>query len=170
MRESDETSVRRLRVGGLTRAQLRTRLREHGVLLNAHAEALLDQPIFDARDGEEISVIERSVGDLDRSTGAVLLEVFAAAADQGLALCPPDTAPYLRLAMASQPNAPDSILSAGRSPSGSLKVASAPVSDDVAFPKGFYLRVVDGRQWLRGFRCDDEYLFAPEDRFAFQLT
>jgi hypothetical protein len=49
-----------------------------------------------------------------------------------------------------------------------VKVASAPLSDDATFPKGFYLRVVDGTQWLRGFRCDDEYRFAPDDTFAFR--
>jgi hypothetical protein len=69
--------------------------------------------------------------------------------------------------MPAQENAPDSVLSAGRSPAGAVKVAAAPLSDDVAFPKGFYLRVVDGVQWLRGYRCDDEYRFAAGDRFAF---
>lgn len=145
-------------------------LRTRNVLLNAHAETLLDHEVFDQRDREEISVIQRGVGDLGLSTGATLLEVFAAARGQGFALCPPDAGPYLRLAMVSQANAPDSVLSAGRSPAGAVKVASAPLSDDVAFPKGFYLRVVDGQQWLRGFRCDGEYEFAPEDQFAFQLS
>ncbi len=36
------------------------------------------------------------------------------------------------------------------------------------YPKGFYLRVVDGRAWLRGYRCDDEYDFDPADRFVFR--
>jgi hypothetical protein len=27
---------------------------------------------------------------------------------------------------------------------------------------------VDRQQWLRGYRCDDEYVFAPGDRFAFR--
>ena len=101
--------------------------------------------------------------------GGTLPEVFAAAARQELALCPPDTAPYLRVAMTWQENAPDSVLSAGRSPAGALKVASAPLSDDDEYPKGFYLRVVDHEPWLRGYRCDLEYRFAAEDRFAFRL-
>ncbi|WP_241988787.1 hypothetical protein [Cryobacterium sp. TMT1-2-2] len=157
-----------LNVGGSTRAELRTKLGSHGVLLNAYADMLLDHTVFDPRAQEEIKIIERNVGELGLRTGATLLEVFAVARERGFALCPPDTGPYLRLAMASQANAPDSVLSAGRSPVGALKVASAPFSDDVAYPKGFYLRVVDGQQWLRGFRCDHEYLFSPEDRFAFQ--
>ena len=160
----------RLQVGGLTPDELRTALRVHGILLNTHAETLLGHRVFDPRDREEISIVEREAGDLGLSTGATLPEIFQAAQEQGLALCPPDTGPYLRLALTRQASAPDSVLSAGRSPAGALTVASAPLSDDDEFPKGFYLRVVDGQQWLRGYRCDDEYRFSPEDRFAFRLS
>jgi len=127
----------RLHVGGCTRTELRMQLRSHDVLLNAYAEMLLDHPVFDLRHREEIEVIERRVADLGLNKGAPLLEVFTAAGAQGLTLCPPDAGPYLRMAMTAQANAPDSILSAGRSPAGALKVASAPMSSDVAFPKGF---------------------------------
>lgn len=137
-------------------------------MLNAYAEMLLEHPAFDLRRPEEVAIVERTVGDLGHTTGATLSEVFAAAHAQGLRLTPPDTGPYLRLAMAAQADAPDSVLSAGRSPSGAIKVASAPLSSDDAFPKGFYLRVVEGTQWLRGYRCDDEYRFSPDDRFAFR--
>ena len=167
--EQQEAGARRLQVGGSTRTELRDALHSRGVLLNAHAETLLDHAVFQLRGEEEIGIVERAVGDLELSAGATLPEVFAAAREHGLALCPPDTGPYLRLAMTSQANAPDSVLSAGRSPAGALKVAAEPLSDDAQFPKGFYLRVVDGRQWLRGFRCDDEYRFSAEDRFAFRL-
>lgn len=158
-----------LSVGGSTRAQLRAALRSRGVLLNAYAETLLDHAAFELRDPVELTVVDRGVGELGLHRGGTLPDVYAAAQQQGLALCPPDTGPYLRLAMRSQANAPDSVLSAGRSPAGSLKVAAAPLSDDVEFPKGFYLRVVDGVQWLRGYRCDDEYRYAAGDRFAFAL-
>ena len=143
-------------------------LQEHGVQLNAHASTLLDHPVFDRRDSEEIHLVEVSVASIGLRAGGTLTEVFVAAQEHGLSLCPPDTGPYLRLAWESQPNAPDSVLSAGRSPAGAVKVASAPLSDDVEYPKGFYLRVVDHQPWLRGFRCDDEYLFSPEDRFVFR--
>ncbi|MFE4948774.1 hypothetical protein ACFQ9V_01575 [Leifsonia sp. NPDC056665] len=158
-----------LTIGGATRTDLRTALRSHGVLVNAHAETLLDHEAFDVREPVELTIVERCLGELGLGDGGSLPEVFAAAREQGLSLCPPDTGPYLRLAMRSQPNAPDSVLSAGRSPAGSIKVAASPLSDDVEFPKGFYLRVVDDVQWLRGYRCDDEYRFSAGDRFAFTL-
>jgi hypothetical protein len=164
-----ETNPLHLRVGGMTRSELLAELRSHGVSLNSYAETLINHPVFDLREREEVSIVERNVGDFGFSAGATLPQVIAMAHEQGLGLCPVDTGPYLRLAMTWQANAPDSVLSAGRSPTGALKVTSPAVSDDVAFPRGFYLRVVDGMQWLRGFRCDDEYLFAPEDRFAFRI-
>lgn len=165
----DRAAALQLEVAGLSRADLRSALDAGGVLLNAHAETLLAHPAFDLRAPEAVTLVERSLAELGLVGGGTLPEVFAAAADRGLDLCPPDTAPYLRLAMTWQENALDSVLSAGRSPAGALKVASAPLSEEADYPKGFYLRVVDRRSWLRGYRCDLEYLFAPEDRFAFRI-
>lgn len=161
---------RPLTVGGLSREDLAARLREQGVALNAHAQALLAQPVFDVRTAERVQVVAVSVGGLGLSDGGTLAGVFAAARERGLALRPPDAAPYLRLAWLTQPNSTDSVLSVGRSPQGALKVATEPISDDVEVPKGFYLRVVDGVPWLRGYRCDDEYRFAAEDAFAFRAV
>ncbi|MFC8681976.1 hypothetical protein ACFT30_10675 [Microbacterium ureisolvens] len=154
-------------VGGLAREELRARLDARGVLLNAHAEQLLadaacDEPV------EHVAVVHLSVADLGFPAGATLPQLFVGAQEQGLALCPPLTGPYLRLAMADQASAPDAVLSSGRAPSGSLTVASPVLGDDDEYPKGFYLRVIDGRPWLRGYRCDDEHLFSPDDRFAFR--
>lgn len=72
----------------------------------------------------------------------------------------------LRLATMDQRNAPDSVLSAGRAPTGSVHIASELLSDDEAYPRGFYLRMVDGEAWLRGYRCDDTYEWGPEQRLA----
>ena len=155
-------------VGGLTRTELVDRLRRHGVGLNAHAETLLAHAVFDGPiAARTVVVAERSVADLGFSEGAGLSGILAAARQRGLLLCPLDTAPYLRLAMLGQSGSTDSVLSAGRAPQGSLTVASEPISDDDEVPKGFYLRVVDGQPWLRGYRCDDEHTWAPEDRLVF---
>ncbi|WP_192498537.1 hypothetical protein [Ornithinimicrobium pratense] len=43
---------------------------------------------------------------------------------------------------------------------------SEPLGDDAAYLKGFYLRVVDGEAWLRGYRCDDTYEWGPEQRLT----
>lgn len=154
-------------VGGLTVEEMRAELDARGVLLNAHAEQLLADAALDAG-VEDVAVVERSVADLGFPSGATLQQIFARADEQGLALCPALTGPYMRLAMADQASAPDSVLSSGRAPSGSLTVASPAPRDDDEYPKGFYLRVIDGRPWLRGYRCDAQHVWSPADRFAFR--
>lgn len=156
-------------IGGLTRPELTERLRARGILRNAHAETLLDERIFDERAVRVITVTERTVAGLGAPAGASLSEIFELARAAGLRLCPADAAPYLRLALNDQVTSADSVMSAGRAPAGSLTVAAEPLSDDDDYPKGFYLRVVDGHPWLRGYCCDDEHTWSPDDRFVFQL-
>lgn len=157
-------------MGGLSREELRERLAASAVQLNVHAETLLEHPCFDVRAPETLAVAQHRVEELDLPDGGTLPEIIAAALRNDLELCPPDTGPYLRLVMASQSQAPDSMLSAGRVPTGAVNVVAAPLSADHDFPKGFYLRVVDGMPWLRGFRCDDEYVWPPESVIALRAA
>lgn len=159
----------RVAVGGVPASMVRSDLAAAGVQLNAYAEELLDRPEFSAGapEPQTVEVVLRSVSELGLTDGGTLPEVFAAAASAGLRLCPLATGPALRLALVEQESAPDSILSTGRAPTGSIHVASAPVSEDHEAPKGFYLRVIDGVPWLRGYRCDDVHVHAPDVVFAF---
>jgi hypothetical protein len=158
-----------VRVGGQSRAEVVQLLHSRDVLLNFHAETLLAHPSFAAPEAQSLRIVERTVEELGFEHGAVQSRVFTAARSQGLELCPLVTGPYLRLAMMDQANAPDCTLSAGRAPTGAIHVASEPLGEDVEYPKGFYLRVVDGQAWLRGYRCDDTYVWASDQRLAFQL-
>lgn len=153
-------------VGGLSREELRERLGARGIELNDHAVTLLEQSVFEQREPEVLTVVQRTPAELGLAEGGTLPQVIVAARQAGFGLCPPDAGPYLRLAMGSQEQAPDSVLSAGRAPTGALHVLSEPLRADHAFPKGFYLRVVDGVEWLRGYRCDDEYVVPSTSRFV----
>ncbi|MCR2786098.1 MULTISPECIES: hypothetical protein [unclassified Microbacterium] len=155
-------------VGGLSRAELRSALTSRGILLNEHAETLLDSKVFGGQVARVITVDESTVAALGCPDGATLPEIFKLAREQGLLLCPADAGPYLRLALNDQVASADSVMSAGKAPDGAVTIASELLSDDVQYPKGFYLRVVDGQAWLRGYRCDDEYVFSAADRFVFQ--
>jgi hypothetical protein len=158
-----------LSVGTMTRTRLLEGLRKAGVELNESATRLLEHSVFDRPEPESLTVLDRSVSELGLREGATLAQIFQAADDRGLRPCPPTTGPYLRLALRSQETAPDAIMSNGRAPSGSLTVASLALQSDADFPKGFYLRVIDGRPWLRGYRCDEEFIWNPLDRFVFGL-
>ena len=158
-----------LLVGGASREELHARLAELGIQLNDGARTLLEDSCFDTRAPETLEVVQRSLQQLGLPSGGTLPQITAAAREQGLAPLPPDTGPYLRLAITDQEQAPDSILSAGRAPTCAVHVLTAPLSADHDYPKGFYLRVVDGVTWLRGFRCDDEYVWPADAVLALRV-
>lgn len=168
MTADDATFPLRLQVGGLTREQLLAALDGAGTGLNASAEVLLRQEVFDRQQVESFGVVRRTVGELGLADGAALSTVLATAQAQGLLPCPVITGPYLRLAVTDQESAPDSVMSNGSAPSASVTVASVPLDRDDRLPKGFYLRVVDGRTWLRGYHATDEHVWSPDDCFAFR--
>lgn len=150
---------RQVTIGGLTRGALLAALRQSGVKCNTSAEILLNSAIFDVQERTSFVVVERTVTELGLPTGGSLSTIYAQAQATGLLLCPAITGPYLRLVTIDQQSAPDSLLSNGHAPSGSVTVASVPpepLDDD--FPKGFYLRVVDAVVWLRGYRASERHI------------
>ncbi len=143
-------------------------LSSRGILINGFAETLLED-VFDDQASRSVVVTERTVAELGLPNGATLPQIFKVAQQQGLSLCPVDTGPYLRMALHDQMASRDSVMSSGRAPDGGLTVAAEALRQDDEYPKGFYLRVVDGQAWLRGYRCDDQHTWSPDDRFIFQL-
>lgn len=148
--------------GELGRAQLLTALDAAGVGRNVSAETLLARPEFDAPAPVAVTVVTRTLAELGLPEGATLPALLSAVERCGLALLPLTTGPALRLATLDQPSAPDAVMSNGRAPSGSVTVLSAPLDGRYETPKGFYLRVIDGRPWLRGYRCDDTHVHAAD--------
>ena len=144
-------------------------LSSRGIRVNGHAETLLEDVIFDDQPSRPVVVTERTVAELGLASGATLAQIFEVAQQQGWLLCPMDTGPYLRMALNEQVASRDSVMSSGRAPDGALTVAAEALSKDDEAPKGFYLRLVEGQAWLRGYRCDDEHTWSPDDRFIFQL-
>lgn len=157
-------------VGGASREELLALMSGRGIQLNESARTLLAHSCFDAREPERLAVLQRSLAELGLPEGGTLPEIFAAVRATGLAPLPPDAGPYLRLALEDQEQAPDSVLSAGRAPTGAVHVLAAPLSTEDEYPKGFYLRVVDGVTWLRGYRCDDRYVWPADSVFALRAA
>ncbi len=161
----------RITIGGLTRAELLSALMIAGVETNQSAETLLASEVFDHKPAVAIEPLTVSVGDLGLTSGAPLSQILTTAQGHGLALFPLMAAPYLRLAVPHQETAPDSIMSSGRVPSGSITVASTPPCPDAKdYPAGFYLRTIDGISWLRGYHCTDEYIWPSTAQFMFQYS
>lgn len=155
--------------GGTTRREIQAALAEAGVLTNEFADHLLALNVFDDVPTGYVDIAFVTAATVHPQGPASFTTLMRAARAAGFKQPPIECAPWLRLAV-DQDDAPDSDLSAGHSPSGAVVIASAPVDDDDDFPKGFYLRRVDGSPWLRGHRFTDEYLFPPETVFALAVA
>lgn len=148
--------------------QVRTILEENGILYNHYAEEYFAHPHFSDGCGEELTVVIASLREIGMENGASLDELFRILPERNLKPCPCSTGLFLRLAWHDQPQSRSSVLSGTHSaPDGAVTVLSEIPEKDDAFPKGLYLRNVDGRLWLRGYVCDDSYRFSADDLFAF---
>lgn len=159
----------RVTVGTLARTALLEELESRGVGLNPLAGQLLDSAGFDAPEPLELGVGLCEVSDLGLVDGGTWPEILDAAVGGGWGLLPLEAAPYLRLALWNLEAAPDAVLSAGRAPHGAVHVLSAAPAGGAFDARGFYLRTVEGRRWLRGFCCDDEYVFESTALLALAL-
>lgn len=158
-----------IRIGGRSARDLLEALEAGGIGLNAAAHEILSSPRFAMLAAvRTIATVETSVAALGFEGGATMPAILESAAQRGWGPCPPETAPHLRLQYLDQPEGAAGVVqTSGRAPPGSLTVVSNPLHDDPVFPRGFYLRRIEGTPWLRGYRSDDEHVWAPEDRLLF---
>lgn len=155
-------------LGGLRRTELLQRLYQHLIHLNTYAELLLnDARMVLSPTRYSLCTIELAAHNLGFPDGATTARIFATAQQLGLTLCPLELAPYLRMQYTDQPEDVDEKVCKNQAPSGSVTVASEPISQEDTFPKGFYVRHMNGELWLRGYCADDLHCWNAEDRFIF---
>ena len=161
--------TRWVRTGAMSKAEILSELQKHGVQLNESGKALFADPRFTTSESSTLfDTVEISVADLGYEQGATTAPIHERAVERGLALCPLELGPHLRLQFLNQAEGCSGHPpSSGKAPPGSITVMSAPLSDDQEVPKGFYLRRIKGVLWLRGYCCDAEHVWSPEDRLLF---
>ena len=156
-------------IGGLGKSELLVALRERRVQLNQAAEALFEDPRFTTHGRQhvvEIAVV--SVAELGFCEGATYGRLLARALESGLVECPLELGPHLRIQFLDQADSADGKpLTHGRSPPGSITVASSPLDDSEETARGFYLRRVDGVPWLRGYWSWNGHIWSPDDVVVF---
>lgn len=164
--------MRTVEVGGLTKQQLINRLQEYSILLNQYGEKLLTDEKFTTSDSKyTMKTVEITVANLGFPEGATTAHIFKKARKLGLELCPLELGPYLRLEYLDQPEGDSgNPLQKHQAPTGSITVASKILTEDDNFPKGFYLRRINGELWLRGYIADVLHVWNPTDHFVFCLT
>lgn len=145
------------------RANLEAELRLAGVQLNDGARELLADKVFDSYPASAASMVQQvGVAELGLPEGGTTEQLYRAARLLGFGQCPLLLGPYFRLHYRDQPEGAAGFPSTtGLAPPGSLTVACS--LENV----GFYLRKMEGILWLRGFRCDAEHRWSPEDQFVF---
>lgn len=162
------TVTRVVTIGALTKAALYQALQQKAILLNESAEQLFASPFFTtAAASYSLLTVELTVRDLGFPEGATIAEIVDRAGALGLGLCPMATGPHLRLQYLDQPEGYwGQPLLEQQAPSGSLTIVSAPLVDADDFPKGFYLRRIQGVLWLRGYRAGADHLWSPGDHLV----
>ncbi len=161
--------ARRVEVGGLTKLQLIQKLQQYSILMNESGERLFADDNFTTSDTKYIlQTVELTVGDLGFPDGATMPKVFKRADELGLELCPLELGPHLRLVYRDQPEGSlGNPLRRHQAPSGSITIASEILTEDHTFPKGFYLRRINGVLWLRGYIADYLHVWSPDDHLIF---
>jgi hypothetical protein len=161
--------TRTVHIGGLTKSELIRELKRNSIAMNAHAERLFaDDRFTTAETRYSVTTVELSVRNLGFPRGATIAEIYQRAGALGLGLCPLELGPHLRLQYLDQPEGHRGKPSTQhQAPYGSITVASEKLTEDDDFPKGFYLRQIEGVLWLRGYSSGPEHVWEPDDHFVF---
>ena len=158
-----------LKANPFPKNQILKKLEKHDILINQYAEEFFAHPTFSTEHTKEMTIAIASLREIGLENGATLNEIFQQTEKTCFKPCPSNTGLFLRIQWKNQPQSQNSILSGTHhSPEQSVVVLSEIIESDDAFPKGLYLRNVDGRLWLRGYVCDSEYRFSCNDLFAFK--
>jgi hypothetical protein len=160
--------TRTVEIGGLSKSQLLKNLQQCSILMNEYGERLFSDDKFTISDTKySLKTVELTVMDLGFLDGATTEQLFKRANELGLELCPLELGPHLRLEYLDQPEDNSGMPQKNQAPSGSITIASEKLTEDDDFPKGFYLRRINGVLWLRGYIADHLHVWKPEDHFIF---
>lgn len=157
--------------GGISKESLLKKLKESDILLNEYAEIIFSSENFHTSSQKQsILITEITLRELGFSKGMTIPEIKNVLGQFGLCECPLEAAPYLRLKLIDQEEIKVLHPEKNKNPTGSLTIFSKILSEDINFPKGFYLRKINGQLWLRGYRCSLDYVWSPDDRFLFAIN
>lgn len=150
--------------------QVLTVLKENNIYTNEYAKTYMNHARFQTEEvRSRMTVVLCSLEELGFKRDAAFADIISRARALRLYPCQPSTGLYLRLSYLNQAQSKDSVLSGThRSPDSAVTVMSEFLERDDDFPKGLYLRNVEGKLWLRGYICDENYLWSLQDVFAFE--
>ena len=143
-------------IGNHTNGELFQDLKEQRIQFNQFALQLFEDQIIQTKQrGQTLYVLVTTPSELGAAFGATLAELLAHAGLKGLKPCPLTVAPYLLLQGISLTK------------DEYITLTSLPLEQKDTYPRGLYLRKRDDGVWLRGYRCDDAFIFPPSMKFVF---
>lgn len=156
-----------LTIGGISKECLLQILKANNIQINILGERLLTNHLFQVtNEKQNIELTEISPTELGFKKEPNLRNLIDQAKKLGLQLCPVDVAPFLRLEYFQEDS--HGMDKKYKTPDGAVTVVSEMIDEDNHdFPKGFYLRKIDGQEWLRGYICDDTHTFGLDETFIF---
>lgn len=156
---------------GLEKDKLLEKLQQSGMRLNEYANEIFQSPLYSpSAFSYTATVVELSLADIGLMSGGSLGEIRNCMEVFGLSYCPLELAPYIRLSKLYDKDQTElEEKKWGKAPPNSITIFSEPVLKDDNFPKGFYIRTINGNPWLRGYRCSADYVWDPNDRMIFKM-
>ena len=155
----------------LSKDQISEKLEQQGIRTNLYAQQFFSHPRFSAEYAGKITLLIVSLREIGFENGASLPEIYQKLPQAGLKPCPPQTGLFLRLAWRDQPESENAILTGTHEvPDQAVTVLSELLEENDDFPKGLYLRNVEGILWLRGYVCESQYCFPADAVFAFETV
>lgn len=165
---TEATSV--VTYGGLSKEGLLNELKRADIQLNEFAVILLESPHCGITPiKHSLTIEEVTVESLGLPQGGTLSEISEGARRKGLGACSLEAAFYIRLTYPDPEEIKVSVKTPNQNPPGALVIYTEALEQDDTFPRGLYLRKIEGKSWLRGYRCSEDYLWAPSDRFLFRV-
>jgi len=161
--------IESVRIGGTDKSTLVSKLLCQDVQINEAAATLLESDVLStAPEPSILSVTVLTPKDFGLDEGGTIDEIYNAAILRGLALCPLELALQMRLQYHDQPEGSEGRPEThGEAPPGSLTIASEWPDAGDDFPRGFYLRKINGKLSLRGFRAARNHRWNAGDHFVF---
>lgn len=145
-----------------------TQLEKAAVQLNDRAKEIVENlQSSNVPTSQAITLIECTSADLGLQNGGYYEEILSEAQLNGLLPCSLEKGILFRLQYLAQPTSSNAILSKQEAPDAAITIAS-PHDFTGELIEGFYLRNVEGVNWLRAYQASIDYLWKPTDRFLFQ--
>lgn len=158
----EKLTFREVWIGGESKQELLQNLKDNKIEINEYGLQIINHKGFIINPTKEkLQTVEISLADLGFLNGATTQEVYQRAQQFGLNLCPSELAVHMRLQYIDFSQQIDPIVGHWQN------IAMKELSDDLDFPRGFYLRRREDGFWIRGYRSSPEHLWSSSDRFVF---